>query len=45
VSVDVTGSPFKARVDERRRKAAVSGAKKLAHELIAAIDAWEKRVA
>jgi hypothetical protein len=43
VIVDVTGSPQKAHLDERRTKAAFSRAKELAHELIAAIEAWERR--
>jgi hypothetical protein len=41
VVVDVTGSQ-KAHIDERRKKAAVSRAKKLAHELIDAIEALER---
>jgi hypothetical protein len=40
--VDVAGSQ-RSHLDERREKAAVSRAKKLAHELIAAIEAWERR--
>jgi hypothetical protein len=42
VTVDIGGNPYRARIQERRTAAAVSHAKKLAHELIAAIDAWEK---
>jgi hypothetical protein len=45
VTVDVAGGPQKPHLDERRTKAAVSRAKNLAHELIAAIEAWQGREA
>jgi hypothetical protein len=42
VTVDVGVSPYKRSVEHLRAEAAVSRAKKLAHELLSAIEAWER---
>jgi hypothetical protein len=42
VTVALGVSPYRPGVEHLRAEAAVSRAKKLAHELLAAIEAWEK---